>query len=179
MVSGGWRVTMDCLLAGVTGWECRMAYSGPSLSLEGLTSIEGCSSSICMLVSAAEGMVVRNLTVSLPGEPGRSASSCMALCLVNLGFALILLGSLEALDRDIRQVLVLAVVAEPDESFLELDKLESCEVFLVTSQEEARRLGSSSLSGIPQWWLWRQESDRDELKFSLDETEEALLCCFC
>ena len=103
----------------------------------------------------------------------------MALCRVNRGFALILLGSLEALERDIRQVLVLAVVAEPEESFLELDKLESCEVFLVTNQEDALRLGSNNLKGIPQWWLWRHESDRDELKFSEEETEEALLCCFC
>lgn len=65
--------------------------------------------------------------------------------------ALNLVGSLEALERDILQVLVLAVVAEPDESFLELDKFESCEVFLVTNQEDALRFGSSNRSGIPQW----------------------------
>jgi hypothetical protein len=33
--------------------------------------------------------------------------------------------SLEALERDILHVLVLAVVAEPEESFLELDRFES------------------------------------------------------
>lgn len=103
----------------------------------------------------------------------------MAHCRVRRGFALSRVGSLEALERDILQVLVLAVVAEPEESFLELDRFESWEVFLVTSQEDARRLGSSNLRGIPQWWLCLQESERDELKFSLEETEEALLCCFC
>lgn len=63
---------------------------------------------------------------------------------------------------------------------LELDRLESCEVFLVTSQEEARRLGSSRRMGMPQWcWCWRHESERDEEKFSEEETDEARLCCFC
>lgn len=121
----------------------------------------GCSSSSCMLVSAAEGMVVRNRTVSLPGDPGGSSSKTAA-CLVNLGLDR-LEGSLEPLDLEIRHVEVEAVVAEPLESFLELDKLESCEVLRVTSHDEALRLVSNSLNGMPQWWLWRQESERDEL----------------
>lgn len=178
---------MDCLLTGVTGVECKMAYSGPSRSLAGLTRIvglgltriEGCSSSSCMLFSAAEGMVVRNLTVSLPGEPGGSDSSCTAHWRVKRGLTRPLVASLELLDLDIRHVLVLAVVADPDESFLELDRLESCDVFLVINHDEALLLGSSKRRGMPQWWLWRQESDLDELKFSLDDTDEALLCCFC
>lgn len=140
--------------------------------------MEGSSSS-CMLFSAAEGIVVRKRTVNLPGEPGGSGSSVMAHWRVKRGFARSLVGSLDALERDILQVLVLAVVAEPEESFLELDKLESCEVFLVTNQEDALRLGSSNLRGMPQWWLCLQESEREELKFSLEETEEARLCCFC
>lgn len=37
-----------------------------------------------------------------------------------------------ALDRDSRKVEVLAVVPDADESFLELDKFESCDVFRVT-----------------------------------------------
>jgi hypothetical protein len=86
-----------------------------------------------------------------------------ALCLVRRGFDrdLVLLVSagtdttvvrmsLEALERDILHVLVLAVVAEPDESFLELDRFESWEVFLVTSHDEPLRLGSRRRSGIPQ-----------------------------
>lgn len=56
-------------------------------------------------------------------------------------------------------MLVLAVVAEPEESFLELERLESWEVFLVTNQDDARLLGSRRRKGMPQWWLWRQESD--------------------
>lgn len=43
---------------------------------------------------------------------------------------------LPALDRDSLKVEVLAVVAEADESFLELDKLESWEVLRVISQAE-------------------------------------------
>lgn len=144
---------MDCRLAGATmGAVCSMAYSGPSRSFIGLTRTGGSSSS-CMLFSAVEGMVVRNLTVSLPGDPGGSVSSWMAHCLVRRGLALSRVGSLDALDREILNVLVLAVVAEPEESLRELDKLESCEVFRVTSQEDARRFGSRSRSGIPQWWL--------------------------
>lgn len=111
--------------------------------------MEGSSSS-CMLFSAAEGMVVRNLTVRRPGDPGGSVSSCIAHWRVKRGLARNRVGSLEALERDILQVLVLAVVAEPLESFLELDKLESCEVFRVTNHEDALRLGSSNLKGIPQ-----------------------------
>jgi len=77
-------------------------------------------------------------------------------------------------------VLVLAVVADPDESFRELDRFESWDVFLVTSHDEARRLGSSSLMGMPQLcWCWRHESDLDDEKFSDDDTELARLCCFC
>lgn len=75
----------------------------------------------------------------------------MAHCLVSRGLLLILLGSLEPLDLDIRQVLVLAVVPDPDESFLELDRLESCDVFLVTNHDEALRLGSRRRRGMPQW----------------------------
>lgn len=57
---------------------------------------------------------------------------------------------LPALDLDIRNVDVLAVVAEADESFLELDRFESCDVFLVISHEECLRRGSSIRNGIPQ-----------------------------
>lgn len=124
-------------------------------------------------------MVVRNLTVRRPGDPGGSDSSWMAHCRVRRGLARNRVGSLDALDRDILQVLVLAVVADPEESFRELDKFESCEVFRVTNHEDALRLGSSSRNGMPQWWLCRQESEREELKFSLDDTEDARLCCFC
>lgn len=83
----------------------------------------------------------------------------MAHCLVNRGFVLILEGSLEPLDLDILQVLVLAVVPDPEESFLELDRFESCEVFLVTNHDDALRFGSKSRKGMPQWWLCLQESD--------------------
>lgn len=82
--------------------------------------------------------------------PGDSKSSCMAHCRVNRGLALDLLGSLEPLDLDILQVLVLAVVPDPDESFLELDRFESWEVFLVTSHDDALRFGSRRRKGMPQ-----------------------------
>lgn len=87
---------------------------------------------------------------------------------------------LPALDLDKRNVDVLAVVAEADESFLELDKFESCEVFLVINHEECLRRGSNIRSGIPQWCggPCLHESDLDELKFSLD-TDPARLYCFC
>ena len=103
-----------------------------------------------MLFSAADGIVVRKRTVKRPGEPGGSGSSWKAHCRVKRGLERILFGSLEPLDLDILQVLVLAVVAEPEESFRELDRFESWEVFLVTSQEDALRLGSSKRKGIPQ-----------------------------
>lgn len=77
----------------------------------------------------------------------------MAHCRVRRGFVLPRVGSLEPLERDILHVLVLAVVAEPEESFLELERLESWEVFLVTNQDDARLLGSRRRSGMPQWWL--------------------------
>lgn len=58
---------------------------------------------------------------------------------------------LAPLERDSRNVDVLAVVAVvDDESLRELDKLLSCDVLRVTSQELCRRRGSSSLSGMPQ-----------------------------
>lgn len=56
---------------------------------------------------------------------------------------------LPALDRDRRNVDVLAVVAEADESFRELDKFESCDVFRVMSQDECRRRGSRMRNGMP------------------------------
>lgn len=56
-----------------------------------------------------------------------------------------------ALDRLIRNVDVLAVVADADESFRELDRFESCDVLRVTSHEECRRLGSRMRNGMPQW----------------------------
>lgn len=63
-------------------------------------------------------------------------------------------GMLAPLDLEIRQVDVLALVAvvllDPDESFLELDRFESCDVFLVMSHDVWRRRGSSNRSGIPQ-----------------------------
>jgi hypothetical protein len=62
----------------------------------------------------------------------------MALCLVRRGLerdlelllsagtdTTVVRTSLEALERDILHVLVLAVVADPEESFLELDRFES------------------------------------------------------
>lgn len=53
-----------------------------------------------------------------------------------------------ALDRDRRKVDVLAVVADADESFRELDKFESCDVLRVMSQDEWRRLGSRMRNGM-------------------------------
>lgn len=76
-------------------------------------------------------------------------------------------------------MLVLAVVADPDESFLDELRFESCDGFLVISQDEALLFGSSNRNGIPQWWVCLHESDLDEEKFSLDDTDEARLCCFC
>lgn len=97
-----------------------------------------------------------NLTASLLGDPGGSGS-WMASCRVSRGFGLTGLGVLlraliskEALDLEMRQVLVLAVVAEPEESLRDELKFESCDGFLVINQEEAFRFGSSSLSGMPQ-----------------------------
>jgi len=66
---------------------------------------------------------------------------------------------LPALERDSRKVEVLAVVAEAEESFRELDKLESCDVLRVISQAEWRLLpwpwgwpcGSSIFSGMLQF----------------------------
>lgn len=55
---------------------------------------------------------------------------------------------LPALDLDIRNVDVEAVVAEAEESFRELDKLESCDVLRVISQDECLRRGSNIRSGI-------------------------------
>ena len=55
-----------------------------------------------------------------------------------------------ALDRDSRNVEVLAVVAEADESFLELDKFESCDVFRETNHDECRRRVSKIRNGIAQ-----------------------------
>jgi hypothetical protein len=49
-----------------------------------------------------------------------------------------------------RQVLVLAVVAEPEESLRDELKFESCDGFRVMSQDEALRFGSNNLSGMPQ-----------------------------
>lgn len=118
----------------------------------------------------------------------------MALCRVSRGFCRVfaaadasaahgticVLTSLEALDLDILHVLVLWVVADPDESLREDDRFESCDVFRVTSHELALRFGSSSLSGMPQWWWFcRHESLLDELKFSLEDTSDARLCVFC
>lgn len=57
---------------------------------------------------------------------------------------------LVALDRESRNVDVLAVVADADESFLELDKFESCDVFRVTNHEECRRRDSKMRNGIGQ-----------------------------
>ena len=61
----------------------------------------------------------------------------------------------EALEREILQVELLAVVAvvllEPEESLRELERFESCEVFLVINHEVCLRLGSSNRKGTPQW----------------------------
>lgn len=87
-----------------------------------------------------------------------------------------------ALDRDRRKVEVLAVVPDADESFLELERLESCDVLRVTNHEECLRRVSKIRNGIEQWWCGgpcRHESEREELKLSL-ETELARLyglCC--
>jgi hypothetical protein len=60
----------------------------------------------------------------------------------------------EALERESRQVEVLAVVAvvlfEPDESLRELERFESWDVFLVISHDVCRRRGSKSRKGTPQ-----------------------------
>lgn len=55
-----------------------------------------------------------------------------------------------ALDRDIRNVDVLAVVPDADESFRELDKFESWDVLRVTNHEECRRRVSNMRNGIEQ-----------------------------
>lgn len=57
---------------------------------------------------------------------------------------------LVALDRDRRNVEVLAVVPDADESFRELDKFESCDVFRVTNHEECLRRVSKIRKGIAQ-----------------------------
>lgn len=57
---------------------------------------------------------------------------------------------LVALDRDKRNVDVLAVVADADESFRELDRFESCDVLRVISHEECRRRVSNMRNGIAQ-----------------------------
>lgn len=57
---------------------------------------------------------------------------------------------LVALDRDKRNVDVLAVVADADESFRELDRLESCDVLRVINHEECRRRVSNIRNGIAQ-----------------------------
>lgn len=56
-----------------------------------------------------------------------------------------------ALDRLIRNVDVLLVVADADESLRELDRFESCDVLRVTSHDECRRRGSSMRNGMPHW----------------------------
>lgn len=94
--------------------------------------------------------MARSLTASLPGEPGGSGS-WNANCLVSLGLGrggrcvLRQFNSSDALDLDIRHVLVLAVVPEPDESLRDELKFESCDGFLVMSHEDALLFGSSSL----------------------------------
>lgn len=55
---------------------------------------------------------------------------------------------LPALDLDIRNVDVDAVVADADESFRELDKFESCDVLRVINQLECLRRGSNIRNGI-------------------------------
>lgn len=57
---------------------------------------------------------------------------------------------LVALDLDRRNVDVLAVVADADESFRELEKFESCDVFRVTSHDECLRRVSKMRNGIEQ-----------------------------
>lgn len=75
---------------------------------------------------------------------------------MSLGFDLAGLGvflaeiSNDALDLEILHVLVLAVVAEPEESLRDELRFESCEGFLVISQDEALLFGSSSRNGMPQ-----------------------------
>lgn len=58
--------------------------------------------------------------------------------------------ALAALERDKRNVDVLAVVADADESFRELDKFESCDVLRVINQDEWRRRVSNIRNGIEQ-----------------------------
>lgn len=60
------------------------------------------------------------------------------------------MGVVLALDRDSRKVDVLAVVADADESFRELDKFESCDVLRVISHDECRRRVSNIRNGIEQ-----------------------------
>lgn len=60
-------------------------------------------------------------------------------------------GVLPPLERDNLNVDVLAfVTVVDDESFRLLDKLLSCDVFLVTSHELCRLRGSNSRRGMPQ-----------------------------
>lgn len=58
--------------------------------------------------------------------------------------------ALVPLERDKRNVDVLAVVADADESFRELDKFESCDVLRVINQDEWRRRVSNIRNGIEQ-----------------------------
>lgn len=117
------------------------------------------SSSMIMLLSAADGMVGKKRTFSL-GDVGDISltSSCTACCRTRRGLTILTVDLptdgtgvvLVALDRDRRKVDVLAVVPDADESFLELDKFESCDVFRVTSHEECLRRVSNIRSGIEQ-----------------------------
>lgn len=46
--------------------------------------------------------------------------------------------------------LVVVVLLDPDESFRELDKFESCDVLRVIIHDVCLRLGSNKRNGIPQ-----------------------------
>jgi hypothetical protein len=113
-----------------------------------------------MLLSAADGIVGKNRTPKRGGEHDKSEiSSCTACwrtsrgleiaidCLPHIGAKGVVL---PALDLDNLNVDVLAVVAEADESLRELDKFESCDVFLVINHDECLRRGSNIRNGIPQ-----------------------------
>lgn len=122
-----------------------------------------------MLLSAADGIVGRNRTPNRGGDDediSIDSSSCMAGCRISRGLpphpGMLFLdgtinggnGVLAPLERDNRNVDVLAVVAVvEDESFRLLDKLLSCDVFRI-SQELCRLRGSSRRSGTPQLCCW-------------------------
>ena len=124
------------------------------------------SSSCALLVSAVEGIVERNRTVSLLVDDtihvSNSISSLItALCLINFGFDLILIASLllptpllVILDLELFEVFVLFVEPSPDdESFRELEKVESNDIFRLFSHGGIRFLVSLKFKDTLMFWF--------------------------